>query len=592
MIKNKNKVKNILILIFISIAEYYQSYISCNLKESVQVITTQCVLLNISVLLILNLIIYLGLNRLWLTMIISESLWTIISIVNYYVIQYHGMPLTVSELKNFKTALNLVGSYTINIDAAVIKILLIFGISLIYCIYDKKAKTSPKRSVKNIILPITVLLICSIYILIGLYAENPIKPKKTIGWSWEEAYGKYGYILCTMEDFNSKNNIINKPENYNDTDVERVCNKYLENKETAENNHYPDIIFIVNETFYDLKHIVDFETDTDYLKNINNMDLIKGYAVAPSSGGGTNSSEYELLTSNSLYLMQGITPFNVIDLEDASSIVSHLNNQGYTTLGTHTEPAINYNRITGYNDLGFDNIKFDDEYIDLEYYYGRWYETDSSVYKNIEAWYSEMGDNPRFLYLLTIQNHGGYDLLEPENYTVHVTDSDFEMTDTVNEYLTSISLSDEAFFELTEYFKNVDRDVIICMVGDHSPSFAKDIVNESLREEEKSLRLRETPLYIWANFEIEKREVGSVGMPFVAPLLLDIAGVPLSAYYEYLLDVNEQIPIITSYGKYYDADNNCFSFDEGVYSNLISEWLNIEYNNIGNDAKRINAFFE
>ena len=53
----------------------------------------------------------------------------------------------------------------------------------------------------------------------------------------------------------------------------------------------------------------------------------------------------------------------------------------------------------------------------------------------------------------------------------------------------------------------------------------------------------ETPLYIWANFELDESELGSIGMPFVVPTLLKVAGVPLSGYYEYMLDVNRDVPI-------------------------------------------------
>ena len=589
------KIEKIVCMMLISIFEWHQLDISCNLEKEIHVIDIKCIILNICIIMIINLIIYILTNRLWLTMIMSETMWTIISIVNYYVIQYHGMPLTVTEMKNFKTAIAVLGSYDFCIDIILVKILSICVLVVLYSFFEKKHEKNTKRSIKTILLSSSVILLCGTYLFWGLCGQNPIKPKKTIGWSWKEAYGKYGYLACVIEDFYFKNNIFNKPENYSLDEVEIVCNKYLSEKEiNNENDRYPDIIFIVNESFYDLKHLVDFETDVDYLKNIHDMDnLISGYAVSPTPYGGTNSSEYELLTSNSLYLMNsGVTPFNVIDLKGATSVVSHLKSLGYSTLGTHTESGINYNRVTGYNDLGFDTVKFEEEYENLEYYYGRWYETDSSVYKNIEKWYEEMGDEPRFLYLLTIQNHGNWDLNKPEYDKVHVVDSKFEITDVVNEYLTSISLSDEAFFEITEYFKNVDRPVIVCMVGDHCPSFAGEIVDKNLNEDEKALKLRETPIYIWANFEIDKKEIGSVSMPFVMPLLLETADVPLSSYYEYILDLNMNVPIITAYGKYFDSNYNCFPINEGQYSGLVNEYFSIEYSSLGDKKQKNEAFFE
>ena len=584
---NKKRLKEVFIIILVTFFEWLQLDISCNLEKGMHTIELQTIILNICIMLIFNFIVYILTNRLWLTMIVSGLLWTIIGVTNYYVIQYHGMPFTITELKNFKTAINVLGSYNLDIGSIPIIILIIGTLIVLFSIFKRKYEIAKKRSLKAAMLPCFAIAVCAVYIFAAGYGDTPIKPKKTIGWSWKEAYGKYGYVACVVEDLYSKSNIINKPENYNYEEVKEIYDKYANKGNAQVQEAYPDIIFIVNESFYDLKHLTDFETDVDYLKNIRNMDnLLKGYAVSPTPYGGTNSSEYELITSNSLYLMKsGVTQFNVINLKGANSIVSHLKSLGYNTLGTHTESGINYNRISGYNDLGFDSVKFEEEYEDLEYYYGRWYETDASVYRNMIKWYEEMGDEPRFLYMLTIQNHGKWDLNDSEYDKIHITEGEFEITDTINEYLTSISLSDEAFFDLTEYFKNVDRPVVLCMVGDHCPSFAGEIADADLSADEKALKLRETPLYIWANFELDESELGSIGMPFVVPTLLKVAGVPLSGYYEYMLDVNRDVPIITAYGKYFDSDYNCFSVGEGLYCDLVNEYFKVEYSNLENKSQ-------
>ncbi len=586
--------KKLICLLIISAVEWYQLDISCTLTRQLHTIEAECIFLNICIIMILNLVVFLLVNRLWLTVMISEVLWAGVAVTNFYVIQYHGMPFTITELKNFRTALHVLKSYDLTIGKTPIKILVVCGLVIVYCLWQRKKEEIRKRSIKGIALPCVGILICVIYILIGFYSPTPIKPGKTIGWSWEEAYGKYGYVTCFLEDLYYKNSAVNKPEHYSLEHVEEIYTHYKNRDAEQEIQDYPDIIFIVNETFYDLHHVADFETDVDYLKNIRNMDnVIRGYAVSPSIYGGTNSSEYELLTSNSLYIMNsGVTPFNAIDLTDAVSIVSYLKSLGYSTLGTHTEPGINYNRIRGYKDLGFDTVKFEEQYENMEYYHKRWYETDTSVYRNLERWYEEMGDSPRFLYLLTIQNHGNWDFNEAEYDTVHVTQSEFEMFDMINEYLTCISLSDEAFFELTSYLKTVDRRVIVCMVGDHCPSFAGEIASTDLSLEEKALRLRETPFYIWSNYSIEKCDkLGSVGMIYVAPLLLWLADVPLSGYYQYLIDLKEQVPIITSYGKYFNSDRDCFSVGDGTYGKLVNVYFQIEYSNIVK-AVEDTTFFE
>lgn len=346
----------------------------------------------------------------------------------------------------------------------------------------------------------------------------------------------------------------------------------------------PDIILILNESFYDLQQIVDFEADAPYMKNITSMDnLLKGYAVVPGAGGGTNSAEYELLTSNSLELMPGVTPFNTVNLNGANSIVSHLGALGYYSVAAHSEPAVNYSRITGYRDLQFSETHFEEDFMDVTYFHDRWFETDESLYKNMIRWYEAAPEEvPRFMYLLTIQNHGSYEMNAPEHDTVHTRSDLGGSTELANEFLSCISLTDQAFKNLTDYFSAVDRPVIVCMVGDHAPNFTNSIISQ-YSDAETDLRKRSVPLLIWANYELENIELGTMSMNYVVPTLLEIANVQLTPYYSYMLQLKEQVPILTSYGDYYDADMTLYSYDadEGkLYEQMVDNYFYLEYENL------------
>ena len=183
----------------------------------------------------------------------------------------------------------------------------------------------------------------------------------------------------------STRNVVNKPEGYS---LEKVENINIEENEQQRVNQTPDVILILNETFYDLKMITDIETDHEYMSGIKSLDnSVHGYAVVPLPGGGTNCSEYEFLTSNSLQLMPGVTPFNVLDLKNANTVVSHMKNLGYRTLGAHGSGALSYSRNRAYPDIGFDRIYFMEDFENIEYYGERWYATDLSLYKNMINWY-------------------------------------------------------------------------------------------------------------------------------------------------------------------------------------------------------------
>ena len=138
--------------------------------------------------------------------------------------------------------------------------------------------------------------------------------------AWTNSYHQYGYAACTVKLAVESANFLQKPDGY-ESGIDNI--EFVNIEHDNRENERPDIILILNETFYDLSLISNMETDVPYLENIDTLEnTIRGYAVVPYIGGSTNCSEYELLTSNSLRLMPGVTPFNVINMKDANTVVS------------------------------------------------------------------------------------------------------------------------------------------------------------------------------------------------------------------------------------------------------------------------------
>ena len=527
-------------------------------------------------------------NLVWLSNMLSVIICGGIAIANHYVLMLHGMPLSFLVLRNFTTAMNVIGSYEITLDVHVIRMLILIICMIIFALLTRWLSKPEKISWKKIATRNGILIfLCILSFYICYLGNNPIKPKKTIGWIWSEAYHKYGYAACTVETFFQSISVVNEPDGYSQDALESISIPQNPQDETQ----MPDIILILNESFFDLKQVADFETDLPYMENIASMEnLLKGYAVVPGAGGGTNSAEYELLTSNSLQLMPGITPFNTVNLNGANSITSHLNQLGYYSLGAHSEPAVNYSRISGYRDLQFQEIHFEEDFTDVDYFHDRHFETDESLYRNLVRWYEAApAENPRFMYLLTIQNHGGYEMNPPEHDIVHIQNDWGISTEPANEFLTSVHLSDQAFKDLTDYFSTVDRPVVVCMMGDHSPSFVKTFIHDYYAGAEADLRHRSVPLLFWANYPLEDIDLGTISMNYVVPTLLDIANVPLSPYYSYMLQLKQQVPILTSYGNYYDADMNLYGYDSDAgkpFEQMVDNYFYLEYENLQTSRKQ------
>lgn len=541
------------------------------------------VLLNIFTLACLYFFIHIITGRYNITSIIYTFLTSIISAINYYTIVLHGMPFTIYEVKNFITAANVFKTVTLKVNLTIIVIILIFVLMIFVTKFQKTNSVTPFK-LRIISIPLIILVM-----YFGYFSNNPIKPTNTIYCIWFEEYYKYGYTACSIETLISYfSDPIVCPDGYNE-------NKITEVNINSESTSTPDIILILNESFCDISVFSDFELDCNYMEQFYNIDNSStGYAIVPQAGGGTNLSEYELLTSNSSFLTGLITPFNILDLNGANSIVSHLNSLNYSTVAIHTEESINYSRGIGYPALGFDKCYFTYEFTSWDYLPGRLYKSDKCVYDNMIRWYDtelKNSDAPIFMYVLTMQNHSSWETSDEENNTVHILDYNTDLTDDINEYLTSVKESTTAFWELTEYYKNVDRDVIICMVGDHAPSFYQDIISTSYNQEEVNLISRTTPLIIWSNFNDDIEDIGNLSLHNVIPYIIDKYNLQSSMYYEQINLLREQIPVLTSYGKAYDKDGNIYdTYDTPTYNNYILNYLYMEYNNLSKNRNQ--KYFE
>lgn len=546
-----------------------------------------------------NLFIALLSQRFWIGNLISGLFCSFVALVNYYVIKFRGMPITSQDILNIRTAFEVGGAYSFTVTFRVCLIFILSLIVIFLSILIRKMEHGLKdKRCKNAVMGGSLIIIM-IYIFCGYFSSNPIKPKNVLSLSWTEGYYEYGYILCTVEILCKSVMPIEKPQGYDLAIVEEISKQYNKEKDVSKK---PDIILILNESFYDLDLVVETNSDINVSAPIKLYDTIQGYSSVQVSGGGTSISEYELLTSNSMHLMYGITPFNSLEFKDANSIVSYLKSSGYYTLGAHPESKVNYSRGRVYPKLGFDMIKFEEDFNDVEYFGSRNQEnggmnliTDFSAYRNMINWYEEMPDQPRFCYILTMQNHSPYNFMKKEEVVVH-DKKDYGQYDTqVDEYLSCIYYSYQAFAELIEYYKEVDRDVIICMVGDHAPYFASEIADrEELSAVERDINLCLTPFIIWSNCGLEIKEYEPCSMVYLAPILLTEANVPLSPYYNYMLDIRKEAPILTQLNHYFNAEYKMIPYMEGdqYTSNEIKKYFFLEYNNIHGKKNRIAAAFK
>lgn len=549
-------------------------------------------LLNILIMICLNQLILLMLQKWKISLCVTAIFICIWSIANYYVILFHGSPLYVSELYNAKTAINVAETYTYEISSAVVFAILVLITEVEYIFKHlnlKKYNSFIKRLGERIIVT-GMCMVVTLLLLDNCKAKNR--------WSWKAAVFESGFMVCAMHDFILLSEPVIKPEGYDITIMEDIQIQESNSKKLG--NALPDIIVILNESFSDLEYYADINTDRDYLKNFYSIPNAEyGYAVAPSIGGGTNNSEFELLYSKSMYLLSSTAPFTYLDktLEERS-VVEYLNKLGYTTTGMHCGEAENYSRHIAYPAMNFDNVVLGSDAFKHMTNNGNRPWLDKDNYQDLIDYYEKSDSRPQFMYLLTYQNHGGYEQNEDSIDTVHIMEDLGDLTDDVNEYLSSVELSAKAFIELTEYYNDVERDVIICMVGDHAPSFVTSLpAKQEKIIDDDDINMRIVPYVIWKNFDTEiEMYTEYVSMVDLIPMIFEYAQVPMSEFYTYILELHDELPVRTSDGKGVTKDYTIINYSDSVdnKNNCYDMWryyYYLEYNSLIDNEYNEDYFF-
>ena len=544
---------------------------------------------------------------------ISGAVFTLIALINYYTRDLHGSALMPQDILNLGTAAEVMGSYTLKITQDVVKIVLLYlPILAIVFVQAQLVKGAPKRAgwkargVRAAGSALGVFLV----MFFGYFGPVTIKPKTTYGWAWQNTYYTYGYLAGTIEATSLMADPVIEPENYNDAaavNTARKADDYTAPASPESAEDYPDIVLILSESFYDFDLVTDLQADTEVMPVTKNLpNAVYGHTISPHVGGGTNSSEYEMLSSNSLMLMPSITPFNWLTLHNANSLVSYLKDLGYSTLAAHPYTNSNYRRDSAWLALGFDETHFQDDFPTKEYYGNRPYQTDSASYRDFEKLYEAMPeDKPRFGFLVSIQSHGDYTMNDASLDIVHAATDYGEYDELMDEYLSCIHMSDAAVQELCDYFtkqyEETGRKVVLAFAGDHAPSFV-DHVADKTRAEGNDLQIleRSTPFFIWANYPLENIDAATstadplnrIDMVMLAPTIAQQAGLPLTGYYKYLLAMKQQTPVVTAANDYMKVDGTYGTYGEDESLDAwVKGYLALEYNNIGAHAKRVQSIF-
>lgn len=538
-----------------------------------------------------------------LALTLSTALFTVWGLANHYFGSLRGNPLEWSDLAQAGTAANVVTNYNFRPEAVTVTAVLAgaalsvgFFAALGRCCWTWEWKREGCG----------LAAVAAAALAFGLFL-----PSYDINQAWDisSVTGRYGYLL-SFASYAKAGAGDGKPEGYSAeladavladavlADAQTVNAVLTDEEQTAAELEYqeddggeaagPNVIAIMDEAFADLPEIYGFETDGDVLPNLHAMqeDTITGSLLVSVFGGGTSNTEYEFLTGNSLYALPlGSCPYVQYMSASQQSIAWHMQHLGYSTAAYHPFDPSGYRRTANYPLLGLDpfySISADLPAQDTL----RGFLSDSSDFQNIITLYEQRDeDQPFFLFNVTMQNHGGYSADAPAVEVTVQPESEELCTPQLLEYLSLIHETDAAFGALVDYFSQVEEDTIILMFGDHQPGLGDETMSALEGQYTGDSALVETgnlkylsSFVLWANFDIEEASDVLTSPNYLRAMLLEQAGVPLTAYEQFLLQLQQEYPALNCYSCL-DSQGQWHTRGEAD-SQALEEYACLVYNNV------------
>ncbi|MEX0379699.1 LTA synthase family protein, partial [Bacillus sp. S4] len=505
--------------------------------------------------------VYNVLGKVFLSTILTSILLIILAIVNHFKIVFRGDPLYPSDFTQIGHMQSVIPMV---MDYFSWGYILLVIVSVVACIL---AGMYIRKYIQNVKVHAGVRVLFIIGSVFVLYAygnfTNTFMNKwfqksgiEFVLWNQNENYASNGFVLGFISNLDTT--VIEKPKDYSKENMLQIANdikkQYSSNIGAQKQKEKPNIIFVMSESFWDPTKLTNLSFSEDPLPNLHHYieNFPGGQTISPTFGGNTANVEFEVLTSYSMSLLKpGSIPYQqvVTNKKEVPSITRELKKEGYYTSAIHSFGRSFFKRDDVYRVLGFDkfnaqdtmeNVEVDGDYI-----------SDLSMSKEIIA-ELEKQKQPTFIHAVTMQNHFPFTEGRFGENQIEISGLDNEESKAELEtYTEGLRRSDEALQYLIEELDNLDRSTLLVFFGDHLPSLGTNkslyketgyITNEKTPSER--LAMTQTPLLMYANFDIPNDNLGLVSPIYFSNLVFDYAGLNKVPFYQFLSKLYEEIPVL------------------------------------------------
>lgn len=276
----------------------------------------------------------------------------------------------------------------------------------------------------------------------------------------------------------------------------------------------PDVIVIQSESYFDARCLGTGIEPVNY----RHLDIARressyhGELIVPAWGANTMRTEFAMLS--------GLTPARLgyarfypyaFVRRACTTLAAWFQRGGYTTVAIHPYYADFFGRNRVFPLLGFD------KFLDIEHFSDSPragpYIADSAVLDTVIDVLDEPRSAPRFIFAMTMENHGPLHLeqvLPGESSSRHTLGEDASWRD-LTAYLRHIENADAMIGRLLDHLRTSDRETVVCFYGDHVPALPH--VFEKL-----GVTPQNSDYFIWRNYgtdtperrDLAAEELGSV----------------------------------------------------------------------------------
>ncbi len=544
-------------------------------------------------------------NNFLLTTIIFSLVTFAISLSNYFKVLYRGEFFNFSDLTLWREAFFIGNSYQIYLFPQALLALVLLVLFIILIIRFPPKKIRPYFSLARFIFLAILFLIAFIsqrtfflnlkQTFAALHLDYHFREQT---WDTENKHGFLPTLI--IETFSDT---INRPRNYSQKTINNLLqayslDQYSSTLASTSASLKPNVIVVMNESFVDFDRFNSLRFEQPLTPTFDHLQtqFDHGYLLVKTYGGGTAETEFEVLTgmSTSFHPLTSIA-YNRYLSHPLPALPYLFAQNGYQTIAIHPNEPWFFNRNQAYPYLGFQQfhslsdfelpltIRGSDK-TDVINNVG--FVADSDVTKKIISLTQENPTQPKFIFAITIENHGWYqDKVFPASdyqqvdysFTVASTSATINPADkqVFANYLIGVKDADVMLHDLITYYQNQTQPTIIVFFGDHFPGLDHQFMQNITSDHTETWR---TPFLIWknstantlTNFTEATQAAAIAGTNFdtisafhLAPLILKTSQQSLPSTFQFLEHLRSQLPA-------YNTQFNLLPSGETITNNALS----------------------